>query len=141
MKLGAAAYALFAILQIGAAILILLGFGPYAGGERWFLLVTAAVFGFSGVIYAVGAATRRGLAAEDGPWVCRRGWLVVIGLVAVGSVAAIMSDSEGSPFPNLLAVFIPHWVKRLQEKYYEGRQEAERELNQEEPDGVRPPTA
>jgi hypothetical protein len=48
---------------------------------------------------------------------------------------------EWGTFPSIVTALIPPWVKRMQEKYYEGRDEAERELNPEEPDGVRPPTA
>ncbi|HZX02952.1 hypothetical protein, partial [Kribbella sp.] len=89
----------------------------------------------------VGAVTRRGLAADAGPWICQKGWLVVIGLAAATFVALWLSDmGRITTFPNPAIVFVPQGIKRLQEKYYEGIEEAERELNPAEPGEVRPPT-
>ncbi|WP_329005970.1 hypothetical protein OHA18_21520 [Kribbella sp. NBC_00709] len=140
MKLGAACYALIAVGWLVSGVLTLRGFGPYAGAERWFQVATAAVVGLTGVLFGVGAATRRGLIADRGPWICRRGWIVVIGLVATAFVLSLLTDQDGvPPFPNLLAAFIPPWVRRLQGKYYEGVQEAERELSPGEPGGVTRP--
>lgn len=138
MKLGAAFYALIAVGWLVSAVLTLHGFGPYAGAERWLRVGTAAAVAFTGVMFGVGAVTRRGLAADDGPWICRRGWFVVIGLVVVATVLAVLSEQDGvPPFPNLIAVFIPPWVKRMQAKYYEGVAEA---LSPGEPGEARPPT-
>jgi hypothetical protein len=142
MKLGAAFYGLIAVGMSVSAVLAGQGRGEYAGGEPWVLKAMAVLFGLTAVVFGAGAATRRGLAADEGPWICRNGWILVLGLIAAMFVVSLMSDLDGiGPFPSPVAVFVPHWIKRLQEKYYEGRAEAERELNPEAPDGVRPPTA
>ncbi|MFC6160648.1 hypothetical protein [Kribbella jiaozuonensis] len=61
-----------------------------------------------------------------------------MGLVVAAFVLALLTDQDGvPPFPNLIAAFIPPWVKRLQEKYYEGVAEA---LSPAEPGGGRSPT-
>lgn len=138
MKLGAAVYALLALGSLVSAVLTLRHFGPYAGKHGWPLITSAAVMALTGLAFGAGAATRRGLAADEGPWICRQGWLVVLGLTVVGFVTSVASGWDVSPLPNGPAVFVPHWIKRLQENYYEGRAEAERELSPEEPDGVRP---
>lgn len=140
MKLGAAFYALIAVVLLVSAVLVLHNVGQYAELHGWPLIATAVVDGLAGLVFAVGAVTRRGLVADDGPWVCRNGWLIVVALTVTGILVTFLSDAPVSPFPMGPAVFVPHWVRRLQEKYYEGRDEAERELNPEEPDGVRPPT-
>jgi hypothetical protein len=54
------------------------------------------------------------------------GWIVVIALVGAGFVVSFLGDSDwGAPFPTAGAVFVPQWIRRLQEKYQEGRVEAE----------------
>jgi hypothetical protein len=140
MKLGAAFYALVAAgWLVSAGVLIVRPFGAYADAERWFQLATAVVFALNGLLFATGAVTRRGLVADGGPWICRNGGILVAGLVVVMFVLSLLTDADGvSPFPTATAVFIPHWVKRLQEKYYEGVAEA---VSEGAPDVVRPPSS
>jgi|tagenome__1003787_1003787.scaffolds.fasta_scaffold19191843_1 hypothetical protein len=138
LKLGALVYALVAAGTMVSAVLASQGHGDYAGGEPWLLIAMPILFALTGVVFGIGAATRRGLAADDGPWICRNGWMLVIGLVAAMFVVSLLSHVDGiSPFPNPAVVAVPHWIKRLQEKYYEGVEEAERELSPEEPGEVR----
>ncbi|WP_427885115.1 hypothetical protein ACQHIV_23315 [Kribbella sp. GL6] len=125
MKLGAAFYALIAVGELVCAGLVYSGHGDYAVGEPWFLAVVAVLFALTGVLFGVGAVTRRGLVADEGPWICRRGWMVVVGLIGAMFVALLLSDmGRIATFPNPVIMFIPHSIKRLQEKYYEGRAEA-----------------
>ncbi|WP_432888464.1 hypothetical protein ACQPYH_07680 [Kribbella sp. CA-245084] len=126
MKLGAAFYALIAAGWLASAVvLVLRPFGAYADAERWLQIASAIVFALNGLLFAVGAVTRRGLAGQSGPWICRNGWALVVGLAAVMFVLSLLTDAEGiSPFPTATAVFIPHWVNRLKEKYDEGVAEA-----------------
>ncbi|MER7244186.1 hypothetical protein [Kribbella sp. NPDC000426] len=137
MKLGAAVYALVAVGWLASAVvLVVRPFGAYADAERWFQIATAIVFALNGVLFAVGAVTRRGLAGRTGPWICRNGWVLVAGLVVVMFVLSLLTDAEGiSPFPTATGLFIPHWVNRLKEKYDEGVAEAVREG----PGEARPP--
>src|SRR2546423_1599699 len=137
MKLGAAAYALAAALSFLAAVGVYRGYGSYADAERWYLNAISVVFLLTGVMFGVGAVTRRGLLSDDGPRICRQGWIVVVALAGMGFVVAFIGDPDwGSPFPTLPSVFVPPWIKRLQEKYYEGVEEAERALSPEEPGEV-----
>ncbi|MFG1814688.1 hypothetical protein ACGFIF_13045 [Kribbella sp. NPDC049174] len=128
LKLGAVAYALVAIGLLASAVMVLRQVGPYAGVHGWPLVATAVVDALSGLLFAVGAVTRRGLIADDGPWICRSGWVLLVGLTAAGALVAFLSDQELSPWPTGPAVFLPHFIRRLQESYYDGRSEGEREL-------------
>ena len=141
MKLGAAFYALVAVSWVVSAVVTLRGYGSYAAAEQWYRIAIATVFALTGVMFGIGAVTRRGLASHEGPRICRDGWMVVVGLVGAAFVVSLLGDQEwGTPFPNAAAAFIPWWVQRLQEKYHEGVQEAERELSPVEPGEVRPPS-
>ncbi|GAA1591888.1 hypothetical protein GCM10009804_55140 [Kribbella hippodromi] len=150
LKLGAAVYALAAVGWFVSAVLILRGYGDYAGADRWFLIATAMPVALTGVLYTIGAVTRRGLIASEGPRICQIGWAFVIGLVAVELVLSFIYDQTGGPIagdsspmiaPSIAAVFIPHWIGRLQEKYYEGIAEGEQELSSRESGGGPAPTA
>ncbi|TCC03767.1 hypothetical protein [Kribbella soli] len=140
MKLGAAFYAVMAAGAVVSAVLVFRGYGSYSGADQWYLIARGTVFLLIGVMFGIGAVTRRGLRSDEGPRICRSGWIVVIALVCAELVVYALGDDGWGNFPSIVSIFIPPFVKRLQEKYYEGREEAERELNPEEPDGVWPPT-
>lgn len=128
LKLGAAVYAFVAIGLATSAVAVLLRWGAYAGVHGWPQWATAAVDTLSALLFAVGAVTRRGLIADDGPWISRNGWFVLVGLTAAGAVVAFLSNQDISPWPTGPAVFLPHFVRRMQERYYDGVAEAEREI-------------
>jgi hypothetical protein len=128
LKLGAAIYGLSAIGLLVSAVMILQQVGVYAGVHGWPLVATAVVVALSGLLFAVGAVTRRGLIVDDGPGICRNGWLVLVGLTAAGAINAFLADQEMSPWPTGPAVFLPHFIRRMQESYYDGVAEAEVEL-------------
>jgi glucose dehydrogenase len=140
LKLGAAFYAVIAVLAVVSAVFVVRGYGAYAGADQWYLIARGTVYLLIGVMLGIGAVTRRGLMSDDGPRICRSGWIVMIALVCAEFVLYALGDDGWGNFPSIATAFIPPFVKRLQEKYYEGREEAERELNPEAPDGVRPPT-
>lgn len=140
MKLGAAFYAVLAVGAVVSGVLVFRGYGAYADADRWYLIARGTVFLLIGVLFGIGAVTRRGLMSDDGPRICRSGWIVVIALVCAEFVVYALGDDGWGNFPSIVSAFIPPFVKRLQGKYYEGRDEAERELSPEAPDGVRPPT-
>jgi hypothetical protein len=142
MKLGAVVYALVAVGWLVSALLTFRGYGAYADAAQWYLIAMGSVFLLTGVLFGIGAITRRGLVSDDGPRICRSGWIGVIALVCAAFVVYLLGEDDwGMPFPNMVAVFIPPGIKRMQEKYYEGVAEAERELNSAAPDEARPPSA
>jgi hypothetical protein len=128
LKLGAVVYALVAIGLGVSAVMVLRHHGPYAGVHGWPLAATAIVDALSGLLFAVGAVTRRGLIADDGPWICRNGWLVLAAATVVGFITPLLSIQDLSPFPIGPAVFWPHWIRKMHESYYDGVAEAEREI-------------
>lgn len=141
LKLGAAVYALLAIGWLVSAGAVFRGYGSYAVADRWYQLAISAVYLLTGVLFGIGAVTRRGLLSDDGPRICRQGWILGVALAGAGLVVSFMGEADwGAPYPTIPALFMPPWIKRLQEKYYEGIEEAERELNPAEPGEVRPPT-
>jgi peptidoglycan/LPS O-acetylase OafA/YrhL len=140
LKLGAVVYAVLAVGAVVSAVFIFRGYGPYAGADQWYLIARGILFLLLGVLFGVGAITRRGLMSDDGPRICRSGWIAVTALVCAELVVYALGDDGWGHFPSIATVFIPAFVKRMQEKYYEGREEAERELNPEVPDEVRPPS-
>ena len=139
MKLGAAFYALIAVGWIVSGVLTLRGYGSYAAADQWYKIAVATVFFLTGVMFGVGAVTRRGLVSDEGPRICRDGWIVLIALVGASFVVSLLGEQDwGAPFPTATALFIPRWVKRMQVKYYEGVAEAEQELTSGERGGVPP---
>ncbi|HEY3511069.1 hypothetical protein [Kribbella sp. NPDC051137] len=125
LKLGAALYGLAAIATTVTVVLMLVRQGPWADVHGWVFGALVAVVALSAVFLAVGAVTRRGLIADDGPWICRHGWAVLVGVTVLGFVLTLLTDADIPWLPTSPAVFIPHWIRRLQEKYWEGRVEAE----------------
>ena len=128
LKLGAAFYGLVALGLVVSAVMILRQAGKYAGVHGWPLIATAVVVALSGLVLAVGAVTRRGLVADDGPWIFRGGWLLLVGLTAAAAVIAFLSDQELTPFPMGPVALLPHFVRRMQESYSDGVAEAEVEI-------------
>ncbi len=128
LKLGAAVYAVVAVLLAVSAVMVLRRVGPYGEARGWPIAATAVVDALSALLLAVGAVTRRGLVGDDGPWICRNGWLLLAGLTVAGAVVASLSDPAIPFWPTGPAVFLPHFIRRLQESYYDGRSEGEREL-------------
>jgi hypothetical protein len=128
LKLGALVYALVAIGLAVSAVAVLRHWGTYAEVQGWPIAATAVIDALSGLLLAVGAATRRGLVSDDGPWVCRNGWLLLGALTVAGAVVASLSDQDVPFWPMGPVVFLPHFIRRLQESYYDGVAEAEVEI-------------
>ena len=141
LKLGAVVYGLVAIGLFVEIVPILRHYGPYAAVHGGPLAATVVVVAASGLLFAVGAVTRRGLIADDGPWICRNGWVVLIALTAVACIVTFVSDQDVPAWPTGPAVFLPHFIRRLQESYHDGVAEGEREIEavRAAPDEGRPP--
>jgi hypothetical protein len=127
LKLGAAVYAVIAILLAVSVVGVLRGWGSYADVHGWPIGATAMLDALAALLFAIGAVTRRGLLADDGPWICRSGWLVLVGLTVAGAIVAFLSDTAPL-WPMGPAVFVPHFVRKMQESYHAGVAEAEVEI-------------
>ncbi|MGY4765368.1 hypothetical protein ACXC9Q_00465 [Kribbella sp. CWNU-51] len=138
LKLGAVVYGLVAVGLAVGVVLTLRHYGAYVEVHGAPLAATVVVLAATALLLAVGAVTRRGLVADDGPWICRHGWIVLFGLTAAGWVVAFLGNQDVPMWPTGPAAFLPHFIRRLQESYYDGVAEAERGLRAE-PDEVRGP--
>ena len=138
LKLGAVIYGLLAVVWAVGIVLVLRHHGPYAEVHGAPLAATVVLLAATALLLAVGAVSRRGLIADDGPWICRNGWMALVGLTVAGWIVAFLSNQDVPMWPTGPTPFLPHFIRRQQESYYEGRAEAERELTAE-PDEVRPP--
>ncbi|WP_433166258.1 hypothetical protein [Kribbella sp. CA-247076] len=128
LKLGAVVYALAAVALALSAVAVHLRWSAYADVQGWPVGATVAVDALAAAVLAIGAATRRGLVADAGPWICRNGWLVLGGLTVAGALVAVLSNQDMTPFPIGPVVLLPHFVRRLQESYYQGVAEGEAEV-------------
>jgi hypothetical protein len=138
LKLGAAVYALIAIGLGIFVVLVLRHVGPYAEVHGWPIGATVVVDGLASLLFAVGAVTRRGLNADDGPRICQNGWLLLVALTAAGCMIAFVGGEDVPLWPMGPAVFLPRFIRRMQESYYDGVAEAEREIMAGGPDAERP---
>ncbi|MEU4608480.1 hypothetical protein AB0F43_36300 [Kribbella sp. NPDC023972] len=128
LKLGAVVYALIAIAFAIEAVRMLRHDGRWGQVHGWQFTALLIVVVLTASLLAVGAVTRRGLAAGDGPWVCQNGWIVLIAIVACEFVVLMFGSEEISRWPSPAIVFLPHFIRRLHESYYDGVAEAEREI-------------
>lgn len=141
LKLGAVVYGLVAVGLAVGIVLALRHYGAYAEVHGAPLAATVVLLAATALLLAVGAVTRRGLVGDDGPWICRNGWLALVGLTIAGFIVALLSNQDVPMWPTGPAAFLPHFIRRQQESYYDGVADAEREIAavKAEPDGVRPP--
>jgi hypothetical protein len=139
LKLGAVVYGLVAISTGVEVVLMLRRDGLWRDVQGWELAALVAVVAASGLLLAVGAVTRRGLISDDGPWICRNGWIVMVALTAVAFVLVMLGKTAVPSWPTSPAVFLPHFIRKLQTSYYEGRAEATRDVREVTPGGERLP--
>jgi hypothetical protein len=131
---GVAAYGLIALSLVVEAVLMVRHSGPFAELQGWGLAALLVIVVLACLLVTAGAVTRRGLLAADGPWIYQNGWGVLIGLTAVNLVLVMLwpegqPDQAGlTPWATGYAIFLPHFVRRMEEAYYDGVAEAEREI-------------
>ncbi len=123
LKLGAAVYALVGVAGVVQVVRAARHDGPWQESHGWTYGATVVVLALTAGLLLVGAVTRWGLISDEGPWICRHGWLVLIGLTVAAFGLLFLGDG-GQAWPVGPAVFVPHFVRRLQENYYEGRASA-----------------
>ncbi|GAB3934779.1 hypothetical protein GCM10029976_044210 [Kribbella albertanoniae] len=123
LKLGVAFYALAALLGAWQIVRAVRHEGEWQESHGWVHGAMVAVLVLTVGLLAVGAVTRWGLISDGGPWICENGWIVLIVLAAVAFGLALLQDG-GETFPVGPVVFLPHFIRKLQENYYAGQQEA-----------------
>lgn len=137
-KAGTAAYALVAIVMGVQAALMIRRDNGWDSVHGWVFASLLAVVVLTGVLLAAGALTRRGLIADDGPWIFRNGWIVLVVLLAVNVLVSLLApaDQDGPlVWVTGPAVFLPPFVRRLEESYYDGVAEARAGRDGERPPG------
>ncbi len=123
LKLGAAVYAFIGVAGVVQLVRAVRHDDPWQESHGWTYGGTLVVLALTAGLLLVGAVTRWGLISDEGPWVCRNGWILLIGLTVVALVLSFLEDG-GQAWPVGPAVFVPHFVRKLQENYYAGQQEA-----------------
>ncbi|TDU88630.1 hypothetical protein EV138_2176 [Kribbella voronezhensis] len=90
------------------------------------LVVVAAA---AALLFLTAVVTRQPLVEGDGPWFITMGWLLLIALTALSFVISLSSSltSEEAVWVTGPAVFVPFWVRKLEESYREGVEEAQRD--------------
>jgi len=123
LKLGAAFYAIVGVAGVVQVVRAVRHDGPWQESHGWTHGATVVVLALMAGLLLVGAVTRWGLISDEGPWICQHGWLLLIGLTVLDFGLNLLQDG-GQVWPLGPAVFVPHFVRKLQESYYEGRASA-----------------
>jgi hypothetical protein len=127
---GVLVYAGTALTLVVQAVRLVMMDGIWGDGIAFAPAGLVAVAAASALLFGVGAVIRRPLIADDGPWISTMGWAVLIALGAVCFVLSMLSTSpasEGAIWVTVPAVFVPFWVRKLEESYREGVEEGRRE--------------
>jgi 4-amino-4-deoxy-L-arabinose transferase-like glycosyltransferase len=96
--------------------------GPISSGA------VVALVGVLVVLYAVATATRTPVVGDGDRLLTRIGGVTVIGLTVVATlVVALGGLEEFVMWPTAPAVFAPFGIRRLEQAYFEGVDEARRE--------------
>jgi hypothetical protein len=127
---GLIAYALVVIVLGVQAVLIVTRSGKFDDIPGWALASLLTIVVLSAVLVGAGAVTRRGLIADEGPWIFRHGLILLVGLTVANLLVSLLPLDADIAWVAGPAVFLPHFVRRLEESYYAGV--AER-LREEEP--------
>ncbi|MDX6246849.1 MAG: hypothetical protein QOF10_209 [Kribbellaceae bacterium] len=122
---GALAYGVVAA-SVGVESVRMIRHDAYwTDGRVWAAFCLVATVILTALLTAVAAISRLPLIADDGPWLSRNGWMVVIGLTVCSFLALRgVADQESAVYLTGPAVFLPFWVRRLEESYREGVEEA-----------------
>ena len=127
---GVLVYAGPAVMLVVQTVRLAMMDGAWGDGIAFAPVGLVAVAAASALLFGVAAVIRRPLIADDGPWISTMGWAVLIALGAVCFVLSMLSSSpaeDGAIWVTVPAVFVPFWVRKLEESYREGIEEARRE--------------
>ncbi|MGW6282511.1 hypothetical protein [Kribbella sp. NPDC055071] len=136
---GTAAYALVVGVLGVQGVMIVRRNGQFADVSGWGVGCLLAIVVLSAALIAAGAVTRRGLVARGGPWIFRNGWRVLVGLTAANLLVSLLPSGAGVAWVAGPAVFLPHFVRKLEDAYYDGVAEAEQQLMAAKPGGAPAP--
>jgi hypothetical protein len=136
---GTVAYALMAGVLGVQAVMVVRRNGQFADLSGWGVACLLTIVVLSAALVAAGAVTRRGLIAWNGPWIFRNGWMVLVGLTVTNLLVSLLPLSAGVAWVAGPAVFLPHFVQRLEDSYYDGVAEAEQQLTEAKLRGARAP--
>jgi hypothetical protein len=122
---GALAYGVVAA-SVGVESVRMIRHDAYwTDGRVWAAFCMVATVILTALLTAGAAISRFPLIADGGPWLSRNGWMVVIGLTVCSFLASRgVADQEFAVYLTGPAVFLPFWVRRLEESYREGVEEA-----------------
>jgi hypothetical protein len=125
---GVFVYAGTSLLLFVQAVRLGLMKGLWADGVSVAPVSLVVVTAASALLFGAGAVVRRPLIADDGPLISTMGWAVLIALTAIAfAISALLPPAPGNAsWVVLPAVFVPFWVRRLEESYREGVDEARR---------------
>ncbi len=125
---GVFVYAGTSLLLVVQAVRLVLMDEPWAEGVSVAPVSLVVMTAAAALLFGAGAVTRWPLIADDGPWISTMGWAVLIALTAIAfAISALLPPAAGdASWVALPAVFVPFWVRRLEESYREGVDEARR---------------
>jgi cbb3-type cytochrome oxidase subunit 1 len=126
---GVLVYAGIAVVLLVQTVRLILMDRLWADGIAFAPVCLVAVVAATALLFLVAVVTRQPLIEGDGPWFITMGWAVVIVLTVLGLVISTMSslDQDAGLWVTGPAVFVPFWVRKLEESYREGVEEGRRE--------------
>jgi hypothetical protein len=126
---GVLVYAGTALLLVVQTVRLVLMDRLWAGGIAFTSVCLVAVVAATALLFLFALVVRQPLIEGDGPWFITMGWAVVIALTVVSFVISMLSSpaSDEAIWVTGSAVFVPFWVRKLEESYRDGVEEARRE--------------
>jgi hypothetical protein len=126
---GVLVYAGIAVVLVVQTVRLILMDRLWGDGIAFAPVCLVAVVAATALLFLVAVVIRQPLIEGDGPWFITMGWAVVIALTVVGLAITTMAslDQYAGLWVTGAAVFVPFWVRKLEESYLEGVEEGRRE--------------
>jgi hypothetical protein len=126
---GVLVYAGIAVLLVVQTVRLILMDRLWSAGVDFLSICLVAVVAATALLFVYAAVVRQPLIEGDGPWVITMGWALVIALTVISFVISMLSApaSDEAIWVTGPAVFVPFWVRQLEESYRDGVEEARRE--------------
>jgi hypothetical protein len=139
---GTVAYALVTVTLVVQTVRMIRLDGVWGGDATWAAGCLLVIVLLSGAIFAAATVTRIPLFADDGPLLSRFGWYAILGLTVLALAVVMLSSLEAfGLWPTSPAMFVPYWIRRLEDSYREGVEEARRAAATARADDEPPPAA
>jgi hypothetical protein len=124
---GVFVYAGTSLLLFVQAVRLVLSKELWAEGISIAPVALVVVTAVAALLYLIAVLMRQPLVEGDGPWFITMGWAILIVLTALAFVISMLSSGpDEATWVVGPAVFVPFWVRRLEESYREGVDEARR---------------